>query len=94
MPGVFHQDAAHRLRGGAEEVGPPAPLHAILVHQAEIRFMHQRRTIERGRVVFVLERPLGHALQIAVYQGYQLFKCLPITRAPANQEIGDIRHAP
>ena len=51
-PGRLHQDAAHGLGGGAEEVAavfpaPPRRLARRVADEPHVRFMHQRRRLER-----------------------------------------------
>jgi hypothetical protein len=41
MASMIHQDAAHQARGDGEEMGAVSPLHPPLVHEAEVRLIHQ-----------------------------------------------------
>ena len=54
--------------------------------------MNQRRAVQRAGVTLVIERPPRDVLQVVVDQRNHLIERRPVPCAPADQQIGDIRH--
>lgn len=46
-PRVIHENTAHELRGNRKEVRPVLPAHLTLIHQLEIRLVHQCGPLQR-----------------------------------------------
>lgn len=44
---VVHENPAHGLGGDGEEVRSTSPVHALLIHEPQVRFVDQSRGLER-----------------------------------------------
>ncbi len=91
--GIIDENPSHRLRGRREEMRPRIPLLSLLhVDQPYVRFMHQRRGLER------LPRPfLGHFLggqlaEFVVHEGQKLLGGRRITVIDLRQNACNIGH--
>jgi hypothetical protein len=88
---VVHEDAPHHLRGDAEEVGAVLPLHAALVHQAQVGLVHERRRLERVLRGLAAHRPRRAPPQLGVHLGQQPVASCLIAGPPGDEELGDVR---
>ena len=79
---VLYQDATHDLRRRAEEVCASAPLHAVLIHEAEVSLMYQGRTVQCERVTFIPQRMLSHMFQFTVHQRHEFLECFLVPGGP------------
>ena len=50
--GVVHEDPTHGLGGDGEETPSVGPAHVVLVHQSQIRLVHERLGVERTSTTF------------------------------------------
>src|SRR5262245_55035114 len=93
--GRLHQDAAHGLGGGGEEMAAAVPvLRPLDVHQSQISLVHQRRGLERLAGPFV-----GHLLgrqpvQLVVDQRQELLRGVRVALLDVIQDLGDVGHSP
>jgi len=47
--GVIDQNPAHELRGKTDELCAALPVQVLLIEQAQVGFVNQRRPLQRGR---------------------------------------------
>ncbi len=84
------EDAAHDLRGGAEEMRAVLPLHVLPVHQPQVGLVDERRRLQD------VARPLaGHLarrqpVQLVLDHGRQGLERSRIAATPGDQELGNV----
>ena len=86
---IFHQNPPHRLRSNAEEMRAVAPRH-LLINQLHIRFIHQRRSLQRMIVAFAAQIVMRQLVQFVIHQRHQFIARDLIAIAPGNQQLRDI----
>ncbi len=69
---VVVEDAAHRLGGGAEEVRAVLPRQLLWTDEAQERFVHERRRLQRVAGAFAAQRLLRQRAQLLVDERQQL----------------------
>jgi len=67
LAGVIDQDAAHDVCRDAEEMGAVLPFYVFLVDQFKIRFVHQRRRIQRLARIFATHLLCRQSPQLVVH---------------------------
>ncbi len=72
LPGVIHQDSAHRLSADGEKMGAPLPIYPRLIDQPQIRLMHQGRRLEGMVSPLVAEMPGREGFEFIVDKRHQL----------------------
>ena len=71
-PRRVHQDVAHRLRRGGEEVGTVAPVGALLTSQLEVGLMHQSGGLQGVIAALPTHVALRHPTQVRIDERQQL----------------------
>jgi hypothetical protein len=89
FPGVIDEDSPHHPGGHAEEVRPVAPLSLSLVNEPHVRFVDERRRLQRMTGWFSLHVAGRQATQVPVNERQQVLEGLPIPVAPGNEPLGD-----
>src|SRR5262245_4037252 len=71
---LFDEDPTHRLGSGGEEVSAAIPaLRLVRVHQTQIRFMNERRGLQRLTGLFLREPPGRELSKLLVDERQELF---------------------
>jgi hypothetical protein len=71
LASVIDEDAAHQLRGHAEEMRAVLPPDVALVDQLDERLVDERRRLKRMLRALAPEIPGGHPPQLAVHGRHQ-----------------------
>ena len=73
IPGarVVHQDAAHHLRGDADEMGLALPLNAVQLANLQVGFVNQRGGLESVVLAFATQVARRHTVHFGVNQRCQ-----------------------
>jgi hypothetical protein len=87
VAGVVHEDAAHHVRGDADELRAVPPIDATLVDEPEVGFVHERCGLERVTAALFAEEVGGEAAQFAVNQRHQLLERVLIAVFPVDQKL-------
>ena len=89
--GLLDHDAPHRLRRRREEMPAAVPtLRPLRPRHPQVRFMHQRRRLERLPRL-LLRQPLRRQLpQLIVHQRQEAFRWLLLTALDPLEDHGDI----
>jgi len=92
-PRLIHEDLPHQVRGDPEEVRPALPIRHVLRHQAQVRFVHQRRGRCRRRGAFVPKAVIGQTAQFPVDERDEkierfLVSVLPVEEQLSNAPLG------
>ena len=85
---------AHRLGRGGEEVAPAVPSGVFGPHQPKIRFVNQRRGLERLARRFSGEFLRGQAAQFGVDQREQLLRGPRVALLDGREDSGYFVHGP
>ena len=89
-PRLVHENAPHDLRGHAKKVRAVAPHHATLIDQSQVRFMHQRCSLQRCVHRFETHGATRLMVQLVVHRVQQPLPGRPIARTPGEQQVGHI----
>jgi hypothetical protein len=73
---VVHENAAHHLRGDAEEMRPVLPGYSVLVNQPQIRFVDNRGGRQRVISALAAEVRARQPAQLSVDKRHELVKGL------------------
>ncbi len=87
--GVIHQDPAHRPGGNRQKVGPVFPLDLRLIHEPEIRLVHQTGRAERVTWSLGPELTMCHQPQLRIHQRQQLIHRLGIAVPQLDEKVSD-----
>src|SRR5262249_19041410 len=96
---TVHEDAAHGLGSGGEEVATTVPgLFAgvgriLACHQSQVSLVYQRRGLQRLTRGFVGQPLRGQPAQLIVHQWQQPIGSLGIALLDIVQDAGDLVHA-
>jgi hypothetical protein len=91
-PRLLDEDAAHRLRGGGEEVAPAVPSRIFGPYKSKIGFVHQRRGLERLAGCFTGKLLRGQTAQFGVDQREQLLCGPRIALLDGREDSGNVIH--
>src|SRR6266571_4089036 len=91
-PGVFDEDAPHRLCRCGEEMAAAIPLLVCPAGETQPRLMHQRRRLQGLAWPFVGHLVRGEFAQFLVNQRQQLFGGLAITLLDSLKDPRHITH--
>ena len=80
-PRVVHEDATHDLRRHGKEVGAILPLHARVVRQAHVGFVHQGGGLQAVPWALATHVVAGEAVQFLVHDGRERLKRVLITQS-------------
>ena len=86
---VIDEDAPYELSGNPEELGTVLPLDALLINEAKVGLVDERRCLERVPRVLVLQCAGCLAMELAVNDGYQRVERCPVPSAPCQEKVGD-----
>jgi len=87
-PGMIHQNLANQLGGNAQKVRPVLPVHLRLVHQSKISLVDQGVRLKGVAASLPLHVVVGDAAQFSFHEGDQVVETLPLTRSPAEEQLG------
>src|SRR5262249_9465371 len=65
---VINQNLSHHPRRYGEEMRAVLPLHIPAINQMQVRFVDQRRGLQRVASAFALHITLGQMMQLAIDQ--------------------------
>jgi hypothetical protein len=80
------EDAAHHLRGDAEELTAVLPRRAVLVDEFQVRLVHERRRFQRVIRPFPAHVGARAPAQISVDQRQKLLECARVAAGPRVQQ--------
>ena len=66
------------------------PIDAVLVHELEKRFVHERRRLQRVTGIFTREVAPRDAMQLAVDERGQLLEGARVSTLPSVEQVGDV----
>lgn len=90
---LVHKDATHGLSRGGEEMAAMFPFLLLFrVHQANIRFVHERRGFQCLTRRFPRQHAGCQPPQFLVDHWQQLFRSLLITAPNGVKDLGDVAH--
>ena len=90
---LLHEDAAHGLRRGGEEMAAMFPfLLLVRIHQANIRFMDKRRGFQCLTRRLLREHAGRQTSQLLVNHRQQLLGSVLITTPDRVNDLGDVAH--
>jgi hypothetical protein len=87
---VVNEDAAHHLRGDAEEVRAVLPLHLRLVYQTHVSLVDERGRLERVPDALLAQVARGEAPQLAVDDGQQVVQNPAVAVGQTDEQPGHI----
>ena len=87
---MVHEDAPHQLRRRAKEMGTAGEPQRSETVQTQVRFVHQRRRLQRVLRPFVQEKTPGDAAKLVIHHRHQLLKRRFVAVPPLLQELGDL----
>src|SRR5208283_2441692 len=85
-PGMVHQDSPHQLRRNGEKMGAILPLHALVVDQASVGFIHQRGCLEAVARALALHVAARQAAEFVVNDGGEFFQGAWVSSAPSAEQ--------
>jgi hypothetical protein len=88
--GSIDQDPPHRL--GKEMAAGIPVLYLLDVHQPQIRFMDQRRSLQCLPRLFLSQFGRRQLAQFVIHQRQQLLGSLAVTPLDSTKDSRDIRH--
>ena len=91
-PRMFHQNAPHQLGRNREEMGAILPLHALIIHQAHVGFIHQGRRLQAVAGALASHVAARQAVELVINDGGQPFERVPVAVAPGAEERADLTH--
>ena len=83
---VFNQNAPHQLGRYREKVGAVLTLHAFMIHQAHVGFIHQRRRLEAVAGALVLHVTARQTAELVINDGRQFFQSALFAAAPGTED--------
>ena len=90
--GAIHEDAAHGLGGGGEEMLAPLPGALVGAGHLEPGFMHERGGLE-GVLVRLARQPVrGDLAQLFIDERKQLAGGVRIARLQSTEQLSDVGH--
>ncbi len=87
---VIDEDAAHHLRGDAEEVRAVLPLHLRLIHEPHVRLVDERGGLQRVADALLAQVARGEAPQLAVDDGQQVVEHPAVAVRQADEQSGHL----
>jgi len=66
--GVIDQNPAHELRGKTDELCAALPVQVLLIEQAQVGFVNQRRPLQRVALTLTSQLSIGKPAQLPVDQ--------------------------
>jgi hypothetical protein len=85
---MLQEDAAHHPGGHAEKLGAIPPIHPTLIHQPEIRLVHQRGGLKGMAGILPAQIPDGEGVQLAVdHRSISSSACLPPRSSSRSQSV-------
>src|SRR5207253_6170003 len=85
---TIDQYPAHCLRGDRKEVCSILPARIVLIDQLEVRFVNQRRGLQRVAWPLAIEKVVRQIARFYVDQRYERLQCLLIAIAPFKEQSG------
>jgi hypothetical protein len=90
---VIDKDTPHDLRADGKEVSAILPTSLLLVHQAQVGFMHQLRALQSVVRPFAAQMAVRQAAEFGVHQRREFIHGRGIASAPFLEELRDLaRH--
>ena len=83
---MIDQYAPHHLGRNREEMGAILPLHALVVHQAHVGFVHQGGRLERVAAALALHIAVSQAAEFVIHDGGQAVERALVSIAPGAQK--------
>ena len=87
---VIDQDVAHHLRRHREKVRPILPINILRARQPNIRFVDQRRRLQRVTVTLALHVAMRDAPNFVVDERRQPVERGFVTLRPFDQQSGQV----
>jgi hypothetical protein len=86
---MIDQNAPHDLRRDTEELRAVAPRYALLSQEPDVRFVHERRRLQRMVPTLAPQKSGGPLPKLLVHQWDQFFPRPKIPAAPSLQQLTD-----
>jgi hypothetical protein len=87
---VVDEDAAHHLRGDAEEVCAVLPLHLRLVDEPHVGFVDERRGLQGVADALLAQVARRQPPQLAVDDGQQVIQNAAVAVGQTDEQSGHI----
>jgi len=85
-PRMLYQNAPHQLRRNREKMGAILPVHALIIHQAQVGFVDQCRGLETVAVALTLHVATRQAVELVINDGGQPFERSLVSVAPGAEK--------
>jgi hypothetical protein len=89
--GVIHEQVAHDARRDREEVCAVLPFEVLLVDEAQVSFVDERRRLQGVARGLPAQVAPGDAAQFVVDHRQQLVECALITLTPSHEQLSYFR---
>jgi hypothetical protein len=83
---MFHQNTAHQLRRYREEVGAVLPFHALVVHEAHVGFIYQRRRLEAVPGALAAHVAPCKSMEFVINNRGQFVERVPVSPTPSSEQ--------
>src|SRR5437763_4692816 len=84
---VIDEYAPHDLGCNREEMGPILPLHALIVHQTHVGFVHQVSRLQRVAWALALYIAVSQAAELFINDGRQAVERALVSIGPGAKEL-------
>ena len=89
---MLHQNAPHHLGRDREKVSAILPLHALIIHQPRVGFIHQRRGLQAMTGALRAHIAARQAAKLLIHDGSQFFERAPVSFTPGAEQRADVVH--
>src|SRR5215471_4167820 len=80
--GVIDENTPHHLGRNGKKMGSILPLHALVIHQTQVGFVHQGAGLERMARALALHIIVRQATELLINDGRQVVECVLVSIAP------------
>src|SRR6185436_8891341 len=87
---MVDEDTAHHLRRHAEELGAILPVDRVLIGEAQVGLVHERRRLQGVAAALAAQVGRGPASQVLVDDGDEAIRRLRLAGRPGGQESRDV----
>src|ERR1022692_785897 len=91
---MLYQNPPHQLARNRKEMGAALPLHALVIHQSHVGFIHQGRSLQAVAGALVFHVVLRQSVQLFVDDGSQPVEGTLVSVTPGAEERADIACSP
>lgn len=91
VSGVVNENVPHDLRGDAKKMSAIFPLRLLLLNEAKIGFVYERRTLKGMVGAFAAQMATGQTAQLAIHKRNQRFAGTFVSLAPIAEKLAYTR---